>query len=202
MEYRYICQKEMNKRKKILIWVICLSPFWAFLLLMYFVKINTVSEKTPNTKKRTSGVVYFSDIENPQNNLSTKIYSADGKVLGEFYEENRSSANYSEFSPILVDALICTEDIRFRSHSGIDVRSLFRAVFGVLTGRSNSGGASTLSQQLSKMLFTGRTSSGFGRIKQKLKEWVVALELEKRYSKNEIITMYLNRLIGSIKLLE
>ena len=111
MEYRYICQKEMNKRKKILIWVICLSPFWAFLLLMYFVKINTVSEKTPNTKKRTPGVVYFSDIENPQNNLSTKIYSADGKVLGEFYEENRSSANYSEFSPILVDALICTEDI-------------------------------------------------------------------------------------------
>ena len=183
----------MNKRKKILIWATCLSPFWAFILLMYFVKISTVSEKTPEGKNKTSGVVYFSDIENPQNNLSTKIYSADGKVLGEFYKENRSNANYSELSPTLIDALISTEDIRFRSHSGIDVRSLFRAVFGVLTGRSSSGGASTLSQQLSKMLFTGKTSSGFGRIKQKLKEWVVAIELEKRYSKNEIITMYLNR---------
>ena len=70
-----------------------------------------------------------------------KIYSADGKVLGEFYKENRSNANYSELSPTLIDALISTEDVRFRSHSGIDVRSLFRAIFGVLTGRSSSGEA-------------------------------------------------------------
>ncbi len=138
-------------------------------------------------------MIYFSDLENPENNLSTIIYSSDGKILGEFYKENRSTTHYSDLSPILIDALISTEDIRFRSHSGIDARSLLRAIFGALTGSSSSGGASTLSQQLSKMLFTGRPSSGLERLKQKLKEWVVAVELEKRYSKNEILSMYLNR---------
>ena len=183
----------MSRRKKILIWLICLSPFYGFLLLMYFVKINTISEDLIEEEQRAPGMIYFSDIDNPQNNLSTIIYSADGVILGEYFKENRSNTNYSDLSPVLVDALISTEDIRFRNHSGIDVRSLFRAIYGIITGNNSSGGASTLSQQLSKMLFTGRPSTGFGRIKQKLKEWVVAVELEKRYSKNEILSMYLNR---------
>ena len=93
----------------------------------------------------------------------------------------------------MIDALISTEDIRFKQHSGIDIRSLFRAIYGALSGNSSSGGASTITQQLSKMLFTKQPSSGVERVKQKLKEWVVAIELEKRYSKSEIIEMYLNR---------
>lgn len=183
----------MSRRRKILIWLICLSPFYGFILLMYFVKINTISENLKEGEIRDSGMIYFTDIDNPQNNLSTIIYSADGVVLGEYYKENRSNTNYSDLSPALIEALISTEDIRFRNHSGIDVRSLFRAIYGIIRGSSSSGGASTLSQQLSKMLFTGRPSTGFGRVKQKLKEWVVAVELEKRYSKNEILSMYLNR---------
>jgi len=159
---------------------------------MYLVKINTITE-FPIDGKRDTDMIYFSDLENPQNNLSTSIYSSDGVILGKYYKENRSNVHYTDISSVLIDALISTEDIRFRSHSGIDIRSLIRAIYGVLTISSSSGGASTLSQQLSKMLFTKRPSSGIGRVKQKLKEWVVAIELEKRYSKNEIITMYLNR---------
>ena len=183
----------MSKRNILLIWLFCLSPFFGFVSIMYLVKINTITETVPNSEDRDSEMIYFSDLENPENNLSTIIYSSDGKILGEFYKENRSTTHYSDLSPILIDALISTEDIRFRSHSGIDARSLLRAIFGALTGSSSSGGASTLSQQLSKMLFTGRPSSGLERLKQKLKEWVVAVELEKRYSKNEILSMYLNR---------
>ena len=182
----------MRIKKIILIWIICLSPFFSFITIMYLVKINTITE-FPIDGKRDTDMIYFSDLENPQNNLSTSIYSSDGVILGKYYKENRSNVHYTDISPVLIDALISTEDIRFRNHSGIDIRSLIRAIYGVLTRSSSSGGASTLSQQLSKMLFTKRSSSGIGRVKQKLKEWVVAIELEKRYSKNEIISMYLNR---------
>ena len=181
----------MSRKKIILIWTVGLSPFFAFLITMFFVKTNTISD-FPGDKKDPE-MIYFSDLENPENNLSTIIYSADGKVLGKYYKENRSNVHYNSLSQNLINALISTEDIRFRHHSGIDVRSLIRAVYGVLKGSASSGGASTISQQLSKMLFTKRPSSGIGRVKQKLKEWVVAIELEKRYSKNEIISMYLNR---------
>ena len=183
----------MSRKKILLIWLLCLSPFFGFISIMYLVKINTITDVIPKGESRSPDMIYFSDLENPENNLSTIIYSSDGKILGEFYKENRSNTHYSDLSPILIDALISTEDIRFRSHSGIDARSLLRAIFGAVTGSSNSGGASTISQQLSKMLFTKRPSSGLERIQQKLKEWIVAVELEKRYSKNEILSMYLNR---------
>ncbi|MAX68539.1 MAG: penicillin-binding protein [Flavobacteriales bacterium] len=182
----------MRIKKIILIWIICLSPFFAFITLMYLVKINTIKE-FPIDGKRDSEMIYFSDLENPTNKLSTIVYSSDGVILGEYFEENRSNVHYLDISPVLIDALISTEDIRFRQHSGIDIRSLFRATYGALSGNTGSGGASTITQQLSKMLFTKQPSSGFERIKQKLKEWVVAIELEKRYSKSEIIEMYLNR---------
>ncbi|MDG2059231.1 MAG: transglycosylase domain-containing protein, partial [Flavobacteriales bacterium] len=159
---------------------------------MYLVKINTITE-FPIDGKRDSEMIYFSDLENPKNKLSTIVYSSDEVILGEYFEENRSNVHYLDISPVLIDALISTEDIRFKQHSGIDIRSLFRATYGALSGNISSGGASTITQQLSKMLFTKQPSSGVERVKQKLKEWIVAIELEKRYSKSEIIEMYLNR---------
>ena len=188
----------MNKKIIFLIWGIALIPFLGFIVLMYNVKINTISEILPTGKERDLGMIYFSDLENPENRLASMIYysnttdQGDKIKMGEYYLENRSNTTYFDLSPSLIDALICTEDIRFKSHSGIDVRSLFRAIYGVATN-NNSGGASTITQQLSKMLFTKNPSSGIERVNQKLKEWVVAVELEKRYSKNEILTMYLNR---------
>ena len=167
----------MRIKKIILIWIICLSPFFVFITAMYLVKINTITE-FPIDGKRDSEMIYFSDLENPKNKLSTIVYSSDEVILGEYFEENRSNVHYLDISPVLIDALISTEDIRFKQHSGIDIRSLFRAAYGALSGNSSSGGASTITQQLSKMLFTKQPSSGVERVKQKLKEWVVAIELE------------------------
>ena len=95
----------------------------------------------------------FQELESPKQNLATEIYASDGVLLGKFFYENRSPVTYDQLSPNLVNALICTEDERFRTHSGIDAKSLARAISGALTGRS-SGGGSTITQQLSKMLFT------------------------------------------------
>jgi len=132
----------------------------------------------------------FEQIENPENNLATEIISSDGKVIGKFYDENRSPVKYEDLSPYLVDALISTEDERFREHSGIDFKSLARAVSTLGKG----GGGSTITQQLAKMLFTGTASrSKVERIKQKIKEWVIAVELERQYTKDEIIAMYFNK---------
>ena len=135
----------------------------------------------------------FEQLENPKNNLATEIISEDGEVLGKYFFENRSNIKFHELPQNLINALIATEDIRYRSHSGIDVRSLFRAVFGLLKGSGSSGGGSTITQQLAKMLFTERPSSGTERVMQKLKEWVIAIRLEKQYTKDEILAMYLNR---------
>ncbi|GAB4252895.1 MAG: transglycosylase domain-containing protein [Vicingaceae bacterium] len=131
----------------------------------------------------------FEELENPKSNLATEIYSSDGKLLGKYFKENRVNVRYKDLSPYLVNGLVATEDERFYKHSGIDVRGLTRAVVNL--GRS--GGASTITQQLAKMLFHERATSTIGRIKQKLQEWILAVELEKRYTKEEIITMYLNR---------
>tara|TARA_B100000242_G_scaffold143820_1_gene102438 strand:- start:2065 stop:4281 length:2217 start_codon:yes stop_codon:yes gene_type:complete len=135
----------------------------------------------------------FDELENPKTNLATQLISSDGNNLGAYFYENRSNVNYKELPKDLIDALIATEDIRFRNHSGIDIRSLLRAVYGQIIGSKSSGGASTITQQLSKMLFTKKPSSGIERVVQKLKEWVISARLERHYTKNEIITMYLNR---------
>ena len=95
----------------------------------------------------------FEELENPKQNLATEIYASDGVLLGKFFYENRMPIAYDQLSPNLVNALISTEDERYRTHSGIDAKSLARAITGALTGRS-SGGCSTITQQLSKMLFT------------------------------------------------
>ncbi|MDG1041013.1 MAG: transglycosylase domain-containing protein [Polaribacter sp.] len=131
----------------------------------------------------------FEELENPQNNLATEIISSDGKTLGKFAYENRTPIKFKDLPDNLVLALVATEDERFYEHSGIDFRGLARAVAKLGKG----GGASTITQQLSKNLFTKRASGNtFKRIGQKLKEWVVSIKLERQYTKQEIIAMYLN----------
>jgi len=137
----------------------------------------------------------FEDLENPESLLASEVVSADGVVLGKyFYKENRSFVSYEEFSPALRNALIATEDVRFFEHSGIDIRGLVRVVKGILTADSNSGGGSTISQQLAKMLFPRDIlDNKLELIFRKFKEWVIAVKLEKSYTKEEILTMYLNK---------
>jgi penicillin-binding protein 1A len=134
----------------------------------------------------------FEELENPKSNLASEIYSTDGELLGKFYFENRSNALFRELDTNLVNALVATEDIRFYEHSGIDFRALARAVSGALTGQ-NKGGGSTITQQFAKLLFHERPESKIERLLQKLNEWVVSAKLEQRYSKEEIIVMYLNK---------
>lgn len=135
----------------------------------------------------------FDQLENPQNNLATEIISSDSVVIGKYFFENRTSAVREDIPQQFINALLSTEDIRYRDHSGIDIRALFRAVYGVFSGKGQSGGASTITQQLAKMLFTKQPASGLDRVKQKLKEWVISAKLERRYTKDEILLMYLNR---------
>ena len=131
----------------------------------------------------------FEELENPQTNLATEVISIDGKTIGKYAKENRTPIKFKELSTNLVNALVATEDERFYEHSGIDFKGTARAVL-----KPGSGGASTITQQLAKMLFTGRASKNiFKRLLQKAKEWVVATKLEKQYTKNEIIAMYLNK---------
>ncbi len=128
-------------------------------------------------------------LENPEKNLATEIISSDGKTIGKFYKENRTPVLYEELPEHLVKALIATEDARFYDHSGIDAKGTLRA-FIYLGSR---GGASTISQQLAKLFFTDQVSRNkFQRGIQKVKEWVIATRLERRYTKEEIITMYFN----------
>ena len=133
----------------------------------------------------------FVELESPTSALASEIYSADNVLLGKFFIEDRSNSSFDELPQHLVDALITTEDVRFYNHSGIDLRSLSRAIFFGLTGE-NRGGASTISQQLALNLFDERSPNITERIKQKFKEWVIAVRLERSYTKEEILTMYLN----------
>jgi len=129
-------------------------------------------------------------LENPKTNLATQVISSDGVVLGKYYyNDNRTPITYDELPQNLVDALIATEDERFYEHSGIDWRGTLRAL--VYLGKK--GGASTITQQLARQLFVGVRSRNIQEaIQQKVKEWVLSVQLEKRYTKNEIIAMYLN----------
>ncbi|EPH10711.1 penicillin-binding protein 1A [Myroides odoratimimus CCUG 12700] len=132
----------------------------------------------------------FDELENPASNVATEIISSDGKTIGKFYLENRVPVKYEDLPEYLVNALIATEDERFKEHSGIDARGTLRAITSV----GSSGGASTITQQLAKLLFHGEGSRSLPkRITQKAKEWVIAVKLERQYTKEEILTMYLNK---------
>ncbi len=165
-----------------LTWLIVWSPFIILFLLIslisleFFIDLPSVAE-----------------LQNPKSNLATVIYSSDMKTLGKYYAENRVSVKYYELDKDLVDALIATEDARFQEHSGVDLRAIGRAIFGAAIGRSSSGGGSTLSQQLAKMMFPRQKLSKPKMILQKLKEWVIAARLEKNYTKDEILALYLNK---------
>lgn len=132
----------------------------------------------------------FEELENPKSSLATEIYCSNGKLLGKYFAENRTNVHYKDLSPHLVTALVSTEDERFYSHSGIDFKGLMRALFFM----GSKGGASTITQQLSKMLFSEKPHSKLERIKQKLQEYIIAVRLERRYTKEEILTMYFNKL--------
>lgn len=137
----------------------------------------------------------FEELENPKNILASEIYSADGKVLDKYFiRENRTYVDFKNLPPELIDALISTEDVRFFRHSGIDLRGLGRVAKGIITNNTSSGGGSTLSQQLAKMLFPrDRFSNKLHLALRKFKEWVIAVKLERSYTKEEIILMYLNK---------
>jgi len=164
-------------------WIVILSPFVFLMLLLFSVSIG-VWGFMPS----------FEELENPRSNLASEIYSADGVLLGTFYIHNRSNVNYEEISPNMVNALLSTEDIRFHYHSGVDVRGLTRViVYNILGGRRSAGGGSTISQQLAKNLFPRQENPSFFSLAIiKLKEWVTAAKLERNYTKEEIIAMYLN----------
>ncbi|MDC9721164.1 MAG: transglycosylase domain-containing protein [Urechidicola sp.] len=132
----------------------------------------------------------FEELENPENNLATEIISIDGKTLGKFFKENRTPVDFKELPENLVNALVATEDERFYEHSGIDFKSTARAIVKMGKG----GGGSTITQQLSKLLFHGEGSKNLiERLIQKTKEYVIAVRLERQYTKREIIAMYFNK---------
>jgi len=134
----------------------------------------------------------FRDLENPKSNLASEVISSDDVILGTYFIQNRSNVRYDEISPNIINALIATEDIRFYSHSGIDFKRTFTILFHNLMGKKQ--GASTITQQLALNLFSeeGRATNHLKRFVQKLKELIIAVKLERNYTKEEIITMYLN----------
>lgn len=132
------------------------------------------------------------ELQNPKSNLATVIYSSDGKILGKYYNENRINVTFKELDKDLTDALVATEDARFYEHNGVDIKALFRSASGVFTGGSKGGG-STITQQLAKMMFPREKLSKFQLVIRKIKEWVIAVRLEKNYTKEEIMAMYLNK---------
>lgn len=141
----------------------------------------------------------FEELENPSSNLAAEVYSEDNVLLGKFYIQNRTWTEYEDISPYMIDALIATEDIRFYRHSGIDVRGLARVLVKTIILGQETGGGSTITQQLAKNLFLPRDLSSDPAIVRavklaiaKFKEWQTAVKLEKSYTKEEIITMYLN----------
>jgi len=129
-------------------------------------------------------------LDNPSFSEASLVYTVDSAIIGTYYRENRSNILYNELPPHLVKALIATEDVRYLEHSGIDLRGLARAIAYM----GSKGGASTITQQLAKMLFHERPSSSVERLLQKVKEWIIAIQLERRYTKEEIIALYFNKL--------
>ncbi len=176
-------EKQQNGSPKAIrnLWIV-FGSFLLLIILFFFCVAKGVFGTMPT----------FDELENPRTNLATEIISADGKVLGTYYIENRSNVRYSELSHYMPEALISIEDERFTEHSGIDERALFRVAFGVLTG-NKKGGGSTITQQLAKNLFPRGENLSTGKlVLRKFQEWITATKLEHNYSKEEIIAMYLN----------
>ena len=136
------------------------------------------------------------DLKNPTDKFATVVYSADGKELGRYYQNqgNRVYVDFDEISDHVINALVATEDVRFVEHSGIDLRAIFRAVIKrVILRQKHAGGGSTITQQLAKQLYSPTSENIFQRALQKPIEWAIAVKLERFYTKDEIIKMYLNQ---------
>lgn len=167
--------------KKVLIW------FWSIfalglmsVILIFWLITNGVLGYLPP----------LDELQNPRNKFATEIISSDMQLLGRYYrQENRVGVNYEDISPNMINALIATEDARYYSHTGIDFKSLLRAIIKM----GKAGGGSTITQQLAKQLWSPRANNIFERALQKPIEWVIATKLERLYSKEEILTMYLNQ---------
>ncbi|MFO7851357.1 MAG: transglycosylase domain-containing protein [Bacteroidota bacterium] len=186
-----MAKKEDKYRKyKIWFWAIFATPF--VLIIAIFILISF---------ELFGPMPSFEELENPENDLAAEIYSADGVLLGKYFFQNRTWVDYNEISPYVSAALIATEDIRFYRHPGIDIRSLIRVVVKTIILGQETGGGSTISQQLAKNLYRTREMMEDGTVKShsiglglaKFKEWATAVRLERNYTKKEIITMYLNQ---------
>lgn len=169
--------KEKNFMGRLVTWLWVLLILGLLAIVAIFFVVSTT--KMPDTE----------ELENPDYEYATIIYSSDRQELGKYFSKNREALTYEEINPLIIHALISTEDERFEKHSGIDAKGTLRAV--LLMGKK--GGASTITQQLAKLFFTVRAKSFVKRVWQKLKEWVIAIQFEKRYTKNEILAMYLNK---------
>lgn len=167
----------MARSVKIL-WRLFLAGFGFFILLLLCANFGLFG-KMPSIK----------ELQNPEADLASEIISSDGVLMGKYYSENRSEVKYNEISPNVINALIATEDERFYDHSGIDAQALARVVFTAGT----QGGGSTITQQVAKMMLGQGKGNIFRRGIDKLKEWIVAVKLERNFTKEEIITLYLNR---------
>ena len=173
-------KKPKNFKKQVIWTIVALtSPIWGLAIIL-FLTVAEVFYPLPDVEQ----------IANPDTKLATQIISEDNEVLGTFYNENRTATTYDDLSPWLGKALIATEDERFYSHSGIDPEALARAIAYLGT----KGGGSTLTQQLAKMQFSEPADNIVERIMQKFGEWVIAVRLERIYTKEEIIALYLNQL--------
>ncbi len=170
------------KKYLTIFWVIVLIPFVGFALFLFLVSKGTFGE-----------LPTFEELENPKSNLASEIITSDQVVLGKYYIQNRTNVHYNELAPNLVNALKATEDIRFEEHSGVDMRGLFRVLFKtVFAQHEQSGGGSTITQQLAKNLFHDKPDTKLQRVIQKFQEWIIAVRLERNYTKEEILAMYLN----------
>ncbi|MTI33328.1 penicillin-binding protein [Cytophagales bacterium RKSG123] len=184
----------MYKKIIIAIWTIFILglialPTWVFMV-------------SSNFQGWFGGMPDHQTLENPESSLASELFTSDGKLLGKYYRQNRTPVTYDELSPNMVNALLAAEDIRFQQHSGIDLEATLRVVRGLLTFNTNLGGGSTITQQLAKNLFKTRGASFQGSLTKKnrlirlvvskTKEWIISVKLERSYTKEEIMAMYLN----------
>ncbi|MDR2084418.1 MAG: transglycosylase domain-containing protein [Bacteroidales bacterium] len=175
-------KENKNRLKRFILWFWGIFLFLVLIVVLVFVLI---------WNGKLGFMPSFEELENPKTNLASEIISCDGVIIGKYFYENRTNVSFAELSPELVNALIATEDARFYEHSGIDFRSLGRVAFGILTF-NKKGGGSTITQQLAKNLFPREKQSKLNIALIKFKEWVVAVKLERNYSKEEIMAMYFN----------
>jgi penicillin-binding protein 1A len=176
------------------LWIMLVSGISFLIIFIFLVSIDF--------QKLFGEIPSLETLENPSSEVASELYTEDNVLLGKYFRENRTPIEFEDISPNLVNALVATEDSRFEEHSGIDLRGLMRVFFKtIILRQSNAGGGSTLSQQLAKNLFSTRSAKYEGRLSNvpglrsliiKTKEWITAVQIERSYTKREIITMYLN----------